>query len=272
MGWLSIGEFSAKSHLSAKALRLYDRLDLLTPQRVDPHTGYRWYVVEQLERARRVSMLRRLDMPLAQIREVLDLPDAEAADAVGDFWCRREADVASQRALAQLLLDTLKDTESDMYEVSTRPVPTRALVKIGRHLAADDIAPFIREMISILTPDKVAPLGGQAGRPFLRFHAEVSRDSDGPVEFCLPLSDVHGADRVRDQLPEARVNEEAGGTEAYLTVPKSDLHSTVGFETLHNWVQKNRPDVTWVPQQIFLLDPESAGPDDAVVEISAMVD
>jgi MerR family regulatory protein len=43
MTLLSIGEFARLSRLSAKALRRYDELDLLRPERVDPDSGYRWY-------------------------------------------------------------------------------------------------------------------------------------------------------------------------------------------------------------------------------------
>ena len=42
---LSIGEFSVRSRLSPKALRLYQELGLLEPAAVDPDTGYRSYEV-----------------------------------------------------------------------------------------------------------------------------------------------------------------------------------------------------------------------------------
>jgi len=58
MSLVSIGEFAQASRLSPKALRLYDELGLLVPEHVDPATGYRWYGLEQLERARAVSVLR----------------------------------------------------------------------------------------------------------------------------------------------------------------------------------------------------------------------
>lgn len=67
MEWLTIGTFAKASRLSPKALRLYDELELLRPARVDPDTGYRYYAVEQLERARLVAWLLRLGMPLARI-------------------------------------------------------------------------------------------------------------------------------------------------------------------------------------------------------------
>ena len=40
---LTIGEFSRRTRLSAKALRLYEQLGLLIPDAVDPSSGYRQY-------------------------------------------------------------------------------------------------------------------------------------------------------------------------------------------------------------------------------------
>ncbi|WP_096301709.1 MerR family transcriptional regulator [Jatrophihabitans sp. GAS493] len=76
---LMIGDFSAQSRLSPKALRLYDELGLLVPVRVDPDSGYRWYSPTQLPRARTVALLRHLQMPLAQIGGILELPATDAA-------------------------------------------------------------------------------------------------------------------------------------------------------------------------------------------------
>jgi DNA-binding transcriptional MerR regulator len=68
---LSIGVFARRSRLSTKALRLYDRLGVLTPAHVDQVSGYRRYRESQLATARLVAMLRRLDMPLSLVAEVV---------------------------------------------------------------------------------------------------------------------------------------------------------------------------------------------------------
>ncbi|MFI6655962.1 MerR family transcriptional regulator [Streptomyces sp. NPDC050523] len=106
---LTIGAFARASRLSAKALRLYDELELLRPARVDPHSGYRYYAVEQLERARLVAWLRRLGMPLARIREVCALGPADAAREIRAYWSQVEAETALRRDLAAFLVDHLLD-------------------------------------------------------------------------------------------------------------------------------------------------------------------
>ncbi|QMU69655.1 protein phosphatase 2C domain-containing protein [Streptacidiphilus sp. P02-A3a] len=107
MALLTIGAFAKESRLSPKALRLYDELGLLTPARVDPASGYRFYATEQLRRARLVAWLRRIGMPLARIRVVCALDDAAAAREVRAFWDQVEADTAARRELATFLIDHL---------------------------------------------------------------------------------------------------------------------------------------------------------------------
>ncbi|HEX7161465.1 MAG TPA: MerR family transcriptional regulator [Trebonia sp.] len=103
MKLLTIGEFARAARLSPKALRLYDELGLLRPYAVDKWSGYRYYTPGQLEKARFVASLRRLGMPLARIRKVVDLAPAEAAAAVTTFLRTTEAEFAERQRLAQFL-------------------------------------------------------------------------------------------------------------------------------------------------------------------------
>lgn len=68
----SIGEMARDSGLTVSALRFYDGAGILAPAWVDPQTGYRWYQQNQLGEARLIGRLRRVGMPLADIRLVLE--------------------------------------------------------------------------------------------------------------------------------------------------------------------------------------------------------
>ncbi|MBB4911908.1 MerR family transcriptional regulator [Actinophytocola algeriensis] len=107
MELLTIGEFARASRLSAKALRLYDELGLLRPAVVDPFNGYRRYSPDQLETARVVAWLRRIGMPLAEIRAVVAMPGDQAAEAVAGYWRQVEADTDDKRQLAAVLVEYL---------------------------------------------------------------------------------------------------------------------------------------------------------------------
>jgi DNA-binding transcriptional MerR regulator len=81
---LSIGQFARASGLTAKALRHYGAVGLLTPAVVDAGNGYRRYHVDQVATARLIRRLRTLELPVAEVRRLLDLheddPEALAAE------------------------------------------------------------------------------------------------------------------------------------------------------------------------------------------------
>ena len=131
MEQLSIGEFARMSGLTPKALRLYDDLGLLTPTRVDPFNGYRWYAPEQLDQARLVARLRLIGMPLARIRAVAVLPPGAAAVEISAFWRQAEADTASRRSVVASLVDHLRTKETTM--LTTGPALTaRSAARLGQ--------------------------------------------------------------------------------------------------------------------------------------------
>jgi len=143
---LTIGAFASRARLSAKALRLYDRLGLLAPAYVDGASGYRYYRAGQIERARLVALLRQLDMPLARIADVVEARGTEAAVLLAAYWEGAEERFASQRALADYLRGRLSGRSSEMYEkfaVETAEVPERVVLTEKRHVLAPELPVWI---------------------------------------------------------------------------------------------------------------------------------
>ncbi|MFG1927853.1 MerR family transcriptional regulator [Cryptosporangium sp. NPDC048952] len=107
MGLYTIGEFARAAGLTAKALRLYDESGLLPPAAVDPESGYRFYDPAQLAAAELIVELRRIGMPLAEIRTVCALDAPAAAEAVSAYWDRVAAQTADRAHTAALLVEKM---------------------------------------------------------------------------------------------------------------------------------------------------------------------
>jgi PPM family protein phosphatase len=114
VGLLTIGAFARAARLTPKALRLYDALGLLPPAAVDPESGYRLYDPDQLERARLIAELRRIGMPLADIRTVCGLTPAAAAEAVTAYWQQVSADTATRARQVTFLVEELSGKGATM--------------------------------------------------------------------------------------------------------------------------------------------------------------
>ena len=150
MTYITIGEFAQRTRLSPKALRLYGELGLVVPARVDPASGYRLYREEQVEEARLVGLLRRLDMPLATIAEVLPLDGPDATRAVAGWWAGVEAAADERRGLVDYLQVRLRGEDHPMYEIDIRSIPERTLLSINRHVDTSGTERFFRDAFASL--------------------------------------------------------------------------------------------------------------------------
>lgn len=90
---LRIKEAAALSGVSAKTLRYYDRIGLLSPSETT-EAGYRIYREAELERLREILLLRELDFPLREIAALLDAPGRDRRAAL-----RRQKDLLEQKRL-----------------------------------------------------------------------------------------------------------------------------------------------------------------------------
>ncbi len=68
---MKINEVEAAVGVTKKNIRFYEEEGLISPRR-EPGNGYRSYSEADVERLRRIKLLRKLDVPLADIREMLE--------------------------------------------------------------------------------------------------------------------------------------------------------------------------------------------------------
>ncbi|MBI2718599.1 MAG: MerR family transcriptional regulator [Rhizobiales bacterium] len=74
-GFLFIGELAKETGTDPKTIRFYERAELLSPPR---HGRFRTYLASDVKRLRNVLMLRKMGVPIAQIRHLLELAGADA--------------------------------------------------------------------------------------------------------------------------------------------------------------------------------------------------
>ncbi len=184
---MTIGEFSRRSQLSLKALRLYERLGLLRPVAVDQRNGYRRYHESQLCTARLIVMLRLLDMPLPEVGKVVSASQAEAAEIIDAHWALTERRFTAQRQILAALRPGVAASQMPAPElpVHERDVAQQIVLTEQRHVYIGQLT-WTREAAARLTAH-AARCGGVAGGHFVIFHGMVTADSDGPVEVCVPV-------------------------------------------------------------------------------------
>jgi len=264
---LTIGVFARRSRLSPKALRLYDRRGVLVPAHVDEDNGYRRYTEDQLETARLVALLRRIDMPLAKVGEVVAAREDERAALVSEYWDAVERRTASQRELVAHLRIRLSGEERsyDMYEILERDVSDQLVLTEQRHVRVPELGEWLPEAIGRLvqTADEH---GGVAAPVFVVYHGEVNEDSDGPVEVCVP---------VGVEVPGHATRDEPAHREAYTRITKAQVEFPQilsAYEAVDSWIRSERRTMSGSPREVYFADWHAAGPTDDVCDIAFPVE
>ena len=196
---LTISEFGRRTGLSHKALRLYDVSGLLPPAQVDPANGYRLYDEEQLERARRISVLRQVDMPLTKIAEVLAGSDEEALIRLDRWWIAEEATTAARRATLQYLRDRLSRSGNSGSGAAAGADPRRTGDEDRgdpvRHGSADADR---RDRVLDRRDPRVPHAAGATltGESWVIYHGAVTPEAEATVEVCVPFDWAGGSVRA----------------------------------------------------------------------------
>jgi hypothetical protein len=206
-----------------------------------------------------VASLRKIGVPLAQIKLILSLEAKAAAGQVGAYWAGAEADHAARRELARYLVDRLNGRESVMYEVAVGDIPARSLLSLQRHVTGEPgVVALGKEFVGLFRDRPVPRMEGATGAAFLVYYGEVSEDSDGPIEWCRPVPEDQ-AQEIAARFPELTLRKEPAHQEAYVhlgTAMVTAAHWQVVSEALHTWgAQQDRQPADLGVRVTFLATP-----------------
>jgi DNA-binding transcriptional MerR regulator len=263
---LTIGAFAKRSRLSVKALRVYEAQAILLPESVDEVNGYRRYRQSQLRDARLVRMLRRLDIPLAAVAEIVAAPRESQVERIRDYATGAAERARKQGELAGLLERVLPGAKEryPMNTITTRDVAEQTFLTEQRHVTADALPDFIAEAGG-RQHHTLAAIGGPFGPTVVIYHGDVTEDSDGPVEVCSPVP----ADVAGDLPLPSRV--ERAHREAFTTITKGQVRYPdilSAYDAVESWVANNGKSVAGAPREVYFTDMMSVDDDTEVADIA----
>ena len=110
--YFSIGEAAKAVHTTSETLRHYDRIGLVKPSKKDEWTNYRYYTEQDIVRLNTVRALQLMDLPLQEIKKVLEYDDLEK---VVDFLAQAEKKADEKIAALQYSKSKIQLAKAD-YE------------------------------------------------------------------------------------------------------------------------------------------------------------
>jgi DNA-binding transcriptional MerR regulator len=249
-GLLPIGAFSRASFLSIKSLRAYHEAGILVPARVDSTTGYRTYHASQLIDAAVVARLRSLDLPLEQVRQVVQARDPSVtARILAEHAATMTQRLADVERIVSELHDGLQQPAVHT-PVHVRDEPHAHTLAVRGRVNEANFAQFLDAAYSRLAvaADRLAvePIGP----PGALYPPEISDDGDDDVEAYIPLarpvalaSPLNGV--VNSEVPAARVA---------VLVHAGD-YDTIGdtYRSLGTWVAQHAEPLPIPVREVYVV-------------------
>ncbi len=110
--YFSVGEAAKVVHTTSETLRHYDRIGLVKPSKKDEWTNYRYYTEQDIVRLNTVRALQLMDLPLQEIKKVLEYDDLEK---IVDFLAQAEKKADEKIAALQYSKSKIQLAKAD-YE------------------------------------------------------------------------------------------------------------------------------------------------------------
>ena len=198
--FLSIGDFSRLTHVSVKALRHYHDLDLLSPARIDPSSGYRFYATAQGPTAQLIRRFRDLGMPLEQIRVVLTATDPAVRDEViADHLRSMERQLEQTRTAVASLRQLLEGGGSPSPDVAFHTLTSTSALLLSARVAWEEAFEWLPDTLADLRRQLGSDTDLRGGPDGALYSAEFFETHVGEVTAFIPLKASAG--RAGGRLP-----------------------------------------------------------------------
>lgn len=266
-----IGEFSRIARVSGRLLRYYDGIGLLSPQRIDPTTGYRYYSAEQLGRLNRILALKDLGLSLEQVARMVD--GKISTDEIRGMLMLKKAEL--ERTLSEEAV-RLRHIESRLqqideqgslrdYDVVVKSAARQPYLSVRRtYPGIEDVVGMLREVSRA-----AARIPESARDPLIVVaHSDFDdEDLDLEIGFALkqartkPLALPGGGEMTAGELPPI---------ESLATLVRSGpLHQAhIAFGALGLWMEANGFQIAGPNRELFLQPPfQRPDQEDIVMEI-----
>ena len=258
--WMPIGRFARACRLSVKALRHYDEEGLLTPARVDPQTGYRYYARAQARSAVLIGMLRSLGVSLSSIRAILTAPDAERPALLSREEARLQGEIARREQALRSLRRIAREGSLTPYEVSLRREPALRVASLETDTTLERLIPDTTALIYALF-DELRACGRTPRAPVLCMNGEPD------AEERLRVTAGAGVDEPFPALARARPLELPAGTFACVVHRGAYEELGLAYHALHAWVQEHGHEPRGCVRELYRNDPAEVAPEELVTEL-----
>ncbi len=213
----TIGEFSGLSHVSSRMLRHYDSIGLLRPAHTGAENGYRYYDTTQLPILLQIEHLKSYGFTLAQIAELLTLPQEEFVQRIHSRRLKAYAELHALRKTLRKMEDEIfkmegKSMAQDKYHVIVMETPPQKVFGIRKKISIAQVHDLFQELHEEIKKrglvragtTQMIYLGEEFSYENMDIEAQVQVSGDHPdvknipSQLCIAATHIGPYERLKD--------------------------------------------------------------------------
>ncbi len=265
-----IGDFAKLNRVTVTALRHYDAIGLLQPEKIDTFTGYRYYSAEQMPRLNRILALKEFGFSLDEIALVLGgKADTDPLKVLLKLKHNEIEDKiqAEQSRLAKLETFMKIYEQEDFimeYDIVLKRIEPMKVAAVRDFIPSyseqghlwEELGAYIRgKGVKIVPPCMVI------------YYDSGYKEDKVDAEIIEPIAgDMEGNDRIKVRYLE--------GVEQMACVIHKGSYQTISlaYTALSKWIQENGYTISGPQRELYLKGEwDSKSPDEYITEIQIPV-
>lgn len=246
----TIGEFSRITSLSVKTLRFYHEKQVLNPSRIDSSSGYRYYDHNCIEKAHIICLLRNLQFPLNDIKDILDNYD-DQADILDYLQLHKQTIESKIRQHENIVVSleniitaekeavsAMNNSSFQVEEKTLDPILIAAIRMKGKYSDCGKAFATIGKKLGRYI----------SGKPFCLYYDDEYREDDADFEACMPI-------RQAKETPGISIRQLPGGKCAALI--HKGPYETLGpsYAKIFEWLQQRSHEIVIPCREVYLKGP-----------------
>lgn len=263
-----IGQFSKITNITIKALHHYHEYGILVPARIEQFSGYRYYHEGQLEKARIIQELKKLDFSLKDIKEILEncTEDKDIIENISEQCIKISNKIVKLKEIHNNLELILLQQEGEKMSATDNQIIIKNLPDIiiaalrfkGKY---EEVGKSFSELFKYCGRYS-------AGKPFSMYYDQEYKEDNAELEVCLP---------VKKELELEAINCRFLKGGQALTIIHQGPYPTIGhsYKILIDYINKGNLAIQYPTREVYLKGPGmifKGNPDKYLTEIQMLLE
>ncbi len=264
---ISISKFSIITHLSQKALRIYDKRGLLIPYVKDEFTGYRYYTTDQITTGIKIKMLVSLGFSLSDVHILLEV--VQDREIINSIFSKRlnelQMEINRLNRIEDLLIsnDPMELLYLNCAEPTIKKIAKNRVLSLReKGTYKETIGKIINEILEVINENELKITGPIM---FISYDDDY-KEFDADIEIAIPVSGRISLNR--EDMEVKNLN-----SENVISLIYTGSYQDIGiaYNKVFEYINQNEYEITGRSRELYLNSPIQVKENELLTEIQIPV-